>query len=268
MKKLFSLLAISAMLCFGSVNAFADEPEDTQSGDQQTEQVAPAQETQDVASADAPEEIPIHKQIKTKFIEGGAGFMAFVLICLILGLAISLERIIYLLFATTNTNKLLFKVEEALNNGGVEAAKEVCRNTRGPVASIFYQGLDRMNQGIDVAEKSIISYGSVQQGLMERGVTWINLFIALAPMLGFMGTVIGMISAFDAIENAGDVNASLVASGIKVALITTVAGLIAAMILQVFCNYILSKIESLTTQMEDASISLMDILVKYEEKNK
>ena len=224
--------------------------------------------TTEQVSQDAPVEEPIHKVIKTKFIEGGAGFMASVLIALILGLAISIERVIYLGLSSTNTTKLLDKIEDALNNGGIEAAKDVCKNTRGPVAGIFYQGLDRYDQGLDVVEKSIVSYGSVEMGRMERGVTWINLFIAISPMLGFMGTVIGMISAFDSIQQAGDVSASLVAGGIKVALITTVAGLIAAMILQVFCNYILSKIESLTNDMEDASISFVDLLIRYNEKHK
>lgn len=223
--------------------------------------------TTEQVSQDAPVEEPIHKVIKTKFIEGGAGFMASVLIALILGLAISIERIIYLGLSTTNTTKLLDKVEDALNNGGIEAAKDVCRDTRGPVAGIFYQGLDRYDQGLDVVEKSIVSYGSVEMGRMERGVTWINLFIALSPMLGFMGTVIGMIQAFDSIQQAGDVSASLVAGGIKVALITTVTGLIAAMILQVFCNYILSKIEALTNDMEDASIKFVDLLIRYKEKH-
>ncbi|MBQ3618172.1 MAG: MotA/TolQ/ExbB proton channel family protein [Bacteroidales bacterium] len=262
MKKLFSLLAISGMLFFGSADLFAQEEATSQ---------APATENVQSGSQAQPEEVPIHKAIKTKFIEGGAGFMASVLICLILGLAIAIERIIYLGLSSTNNKKLLQKVEDALNEGGIEAAKEVCKNTRGPVASIFYQGLDRYDDkkenNIDLIEKSVVSYGSVQMGQMESGVTWINLFIALSPMLGFMGTVIGMIQAFDSIEQAGDVSASLVAAGIKVALITTVTGLVAAIILQVFCNYILSKIESITNDMEDASISFIDILVKYQEKN-
>ncbi|MCQ2252264.1 MAG: MotA/TolQ/ExbB proton channel family protein [Bacteroidales bacterium] len=267
MKKLFSLLAITGMLVFGSANVFAQDEETAPEA--ATEQVAaPAADQAPAASVsqDAPEEVPVHKTIKTKFIEGGAGFMASVLIALILGLAISIERIIYLGLSSTNTEKLLNKIEEALNNGGIEAAKEVCKDTRGPVAGIFYQGLDRYNQGLDVVEKSIVSYGSVEMGRMEKGVTWINLFISLSPMLGFMGTVIGMIAAFDSIQQAGDVSASLVAAGIKVALITTVTGLIAAMILQVFLNYILSKIETLTSEMEDASISFVDLLIKYNEK--
>ncbi|MCR5453903.1 MAG: MotA/TolQ/ExbB proton channel family protein [Bacteroidales bacterium] len=254
MKKLFSLLAITGMLVFGSADVVMAQDA---TPDAATEQV----------SQDAPVEEPIHRVIKTKFIEGGAGFMASVLIALILGLAISIERIIYLGLSSTNTTKLLNKVEAALNEGGIEAAKDVCKNTRGPVAGIFYQGLDRYDQGLDVVEKSIVSYGSVEMGRMERGVTWINLFIALSPMLGFMGTVIGMIQAFDSIQQAGDVSASLVAGGIKVALITTVTGLIAAMILQVFCNYILSKIEALTSDMEDASISFVDLLIRYKEKH-
>jgi biopolymer transport protein ExbB len=263
MKKLFSLLAITGMLVFGSANVYAQDGETEPAS--ATEQVS---QNGGAVSQDAPEEVPVHKAIKTKFIEGGAGFMASVLIALILGLAISIERIIYLGLSSTNTTKLLSKIDEALKNGSIEDAKNVCKNTRGPVAGIFYQGLDRYNQGLDVVEKSIVSYGSVEMGRMERGVTWINLFISLSPMLGFMGTVIGMIEAFDSIEQAGDISASLVAGGIKVALITTVSGLIAAMILQVFCNYILSKIESLTSEMEDASISFVDLLIKYKEKNK
>jgi biopolymer transport protein ExbB len=192
--------------------------------------------------------------------------MGIVLITLILGLAICIERIIYLNMATTNTKKLLNDIESALTSGGVEAAKEVCRNTRGPVASIFYQGLERSGEGIDMVEKSIVSYGSVQMGLLERNISWISLFIALAPMLGFMGTVIGMIGAFDAIEAAGDISPSLVAGGIKVALLTTVFGLIVAMILQVFYNYIIAKVDSIVNNMEDASISLVDLLVKHDNK--
>ena len=202
-----------------------------------------------------------HQIIKQKFIEGGPEFMGIVLLCLILGLALSIERIIYLNMATTNSSKLLNDVESALNNEGVDKAKEVCRNTRGPVASIFYQGLDRHNEGIDQVEKSIVAYGSVQMGLLEKGLSWISLFIALAPMLGFMGTVIGMIGAFDSIEAAGDISPSLVAGGIKVALLTTVFGLIVAMILQVFYNYLVAKVDSIVNDMEDASIKLVDILV-------
>jgi biopolymer transport protein ExbB len=184
-------------------------------------------------------------------------------LALIFGLAICIERIIYLNLASTNTKKLLQNIENALNDGGVEAAKEVCRNTRGPVASIFYQGLDRFDEGIEVVEKSVISYGSVQMGLLEKGLTWISLFISIAPMLGFMGTVIGMIEAFDNIQAMGTISAGAVAGGIKVALITTVSGLIVAIILQVFYNYIVSKIDGIVNTMEDASISLLDILVKY-----
>ncbi len=208
----------------------------------------------------------MHQALKTKFIEGGAGFMALVIICLILGLALSIERILYLSLSKTNTKKLLAKVEKALNEGGVEAAKDVCRNTRGPVASIFYQGLLRMDQGIETVEKTVVSYGSVQMSQMENGLSWISLFIAIAPSLGFLGTVIGMIQAFDAIQVAGDMSPNVVAGGMKVALITTVGGLIVAVILQLFYNYILSQIDSLTIEMEDASISLIDVLVKYQEK--
>ena len=202
-----------------------------------------------------------HQILKTKFIEGGAGFMGIVLLTLIFGLALCIERIIYLHAAgSANTEDLLKSVQGALSGGNVEQAKEICRNTRGPIASIFYQGLERSNKGIDAVEKSIVAYGSVQMGLLERGTTWISLFIALAPMLGFMGTVIGMIGAFDAIEAAGDISPSLVAGGIKVALLTTVFGLIVAIILQVFYNYIISKIDDIVNKMEDASIALVDML--------
>lgn len=186
---------------------------------------------------------------------------------LIIGLAIVIERIIYLNLATTNTKKLLQNIENALNDGGVEAAKEVCRNTRGPVASIFYQGLDRYEEGVDVIEKSVVSYGSVQMGQMEKGLTWISLFIALSPMLGFMGTVVGMIQAFDQIQAMGDISPTAVAGGIKVALLTTVFGLIAAVILQIFYNYLVSKIDGIVNNMEDSSITLLDIIVKYKVKH-
>ncbi len=211
-------------------------------------------------------EMPVHQQLKIKFIEGGAGFMATVLICLVLGLAIAIERILYLNLATVNTQKLLKNIEDALAKGGVEAAKDVCRNTRGPVASIFYQGLSRMDEGMEVVEKSVVSYGSVQMSLLESGLSWIQLFIAIAPMLGFLGTVIGMIAAFDAIQAAGDISPNVVAGGMKVALITTVGGLVVAIILQIFYNYIVSKIDSLVVAMEDSSISLIDILVKHNRK--
>ncbi|MBN2778136.1 MAG: MotA/TolQ/ExbB proton channel family protein [Bacteroidales bacterium] len=275
MKKLIALFTLAGLLTFATSSMVYAQDETATDETATTEQVettddaaAPADEAVADEGEAAPEsdETPLHQQLKIKIIEGGPMFMGFVILTLILGLALSFERIIYLNLATTNTNKLLTKVEDALNDGGIEAAKEVCRNTRGPVASIFYQGLDRYDAGIDVVEKSVVSYGSVQMGQLENGLTWIALFIALAPMLGFMGTVIGMIGAFDAIEAAGDINPSLVAGGIKVALITTVSGLIVAMILQVFYNYIIGKIDSIVNSMEDASISLIDILVDYKAK--
>tara|TARA_B100000780_G_scaffold171833_1_gene120308 strand:- start:1813 stop:2535 length:723 start_codon:yes stop_codon:yes gene_type:complete len=209
------------------------------------------------------EERTFHQELKQRFIEGDPQFMGIVLVALILGLAIAIERIIYLNMATTNTKKLVTSVDEALSSGGVEAAKEVCRNEKGPVASIFYQGLDRADEGIDAVEKAVVSYGGVQMGQLEKNVSWLSLFIALAPMLGFMGTVIGMIKAFDMIAVANDISPGVVAVGIKVALLTTVFGLVVAIILQIFYNYIVSKIDSIVNNMEDASISLIDLLVKY-----
>ena len=263
MKKIIALFTVLSFLLIGnySINAQSDSLTDTNitetmdSSEEMSTTYEPAAEVVESAS--------FHQIIKQKFIEGGPGFMGIVLLCLILGLALAIERIIYLNMATTDTDKLLAGVENAMQNGGIDAAKEVCRNTKGPVASIFYQGLDRANEGIDMVEKSIISYGSVQMGLLEKGLSWISLFIALAPMLGFMGTVIGMIQAFDKIQAAGDMQPSLVAGGIKVALLTTVFGLIVAIILQIFYNYIVSKIDGIVNDMEDASITLIDILVSH-----
>ncbi|MBL6448321.1 MotA/TolQ/ExbB proton channel family protein [Fulvivirga sp. 29W222] len=270
MKKLFTLLALVGVLSLGSQSMAQDESVDSTAMENDTtaatadpvvEEPDPVVEEEPVQEVEV--EQSFHQIVKDKFIEGGVEWMTPVLICLILGLAIAIERIITLNLATTNTDKLLANVEDALASGGVEAAKEVTRNTRGPVASIFTQGLMRMSEGIEMVEKSIIAYGSVEMGRLEKGLVWISLFIALAPMLGFTGTVIGMIGAFDAIQAAGDISPQIVANGIKVALLTTVAGLFVGIILQVFYNYLVSKIDSLVNQMEDASITLVDLLVKH-----
>ena len=271
MKKLFSLLMILGVMALG-FNTYAQDGADSTGA--ATDTTAAAADSTEVSQGAIPEtpdysedfpeeEETFTQQVKAKFIEGDPGFMALPLICLILGLAIAIERIITLNLSTTNTRKLLAKVEDALESGGVEGAKEVTKSTRGPVASIFTQGLMRMSEGIEMVEKSVIAYGSVEMGRLERGLVWISLFISLAPMLGFMGTVIGMIGAFDSIQAAGDISPSLVAGGIKVALLTTVAGLIVAIILQLFYNYCVSKIDSIVNSMEDASISLVDLLVKH-----
>ena len=262
MKKFITIFTLLSFLFVGNItiNAQSDTLADTNvtetmdSSEEMSSTYEPAAEVAESAS--------FHQIIKQKFIEGGPGFMGIVLLCLILGLALAIERIIYLNLASQNTEKLVNDVESALSSGGVEDAKTIYRNTKGPVASIFYQGLERSNEGIEMVEKSVVSYGSVQMGLLERGLSWISLFIALAPMLGFMGTVIGMIGAFDAIEAAGDISPSLVAGGIKVALLTTVFGLIVAIILQIFYNYLVSKIDNLVNDMEDASIKLVDLLSK------
>ncbi len=246
-KTLFMSVAL-----LGAVGAFAQE-------------AAAVAETAVVAETEIAGE-SMHHILMQKFLEGGWGWMLPILLCLVIGLAVAIERILYLALSTINSKKLVNKVEEALKQGGIEAAKEVCRNTRGPIASIYYQGLDRYDQGLDAVEKAVVSYGSVQTGQMESGLPWIGLFIALSPMLGFMGTVVGMIDAFDAIQAAGDISPTLVAGGIKVALLTTLLGLIAAVILQLFYNYIVSKIDSLVNDMEDTSITLMDILTAYNKK--
>lgn len=246
MKKLFLIPSV-ALTVLGTVNAFAQEA------------AAAAAETQVAGES-------MHHILMQKFLEGGWGWMLPILLCLVIGLAVAIERILFLSPSTINSKKLIANVEEALKKGGIEAAKEVCRNTRGPIASIYYQGLDRYDQGLDSVEKAVVSYGSVQTGQMESGLSWIGLFIALSPMLGFMGTVVGMIDAFDAIQAAGDISPTLVAGGIKVALLTTLMGLIAAVILQLFYNYIIAKIDSLVNAMEDSSITLMDILTAYSKK--
>ena len=265
MKKFFMFLAAVTVMAISASVTSAQAQDNTASA---TEQVAASQPSAADILKGSGEEVPLHQAIKTKFIEGGAGFMSLIVLCLIIGLALAIERILYLSFSKTNVKQLLTKIENALEEGGIEKAKDVCRNTRGPVASIFYQGLLRYDQGIDTVEKTIVSYGSVQMSLMENNLSWISLFIAIAPSLGFLGTVIGMVAAFDAIQSAGDISPNIVAGGMKIALITTVGGLIVAMILQVFYNYILSRIDSLSIDMEDSSISLIDILSKYSKKNK
>jgi biopolymer transport protein ExbB len=261
MRKLIALFMLAGIMTVPVFANAQEAPADSAAATQAVE--TPAASPTVVDDEIVAEEQSFHQVLKEKFIEGDPLYMTPVLLCLIFGLAIALERIITLNLATTNTKKLLLKVEDALASGGVEAAKDITRNTKGPVASIFTQGLMRYAEGIDMVEKSIISYGSVEMGRLEKGLIWISLFIALAPMLGFFGTVVGMIFAFDTIEAAGDISPTIVAGGIKVALLTTVAGLIAAMILQVFYNYLVSKIDSLVNDMEDASISLVDILVKH-----
>ena len=253
----------AAALSFSA--AYAQEPEQAPANDAaKTEAVAEVAEAETVTEEPAGE--PMHFALMKKFLEGGWGWMLPVLVCLILGLAISIERILYMTFAQINTKKFVAEVEETLNSKGVEAAKELCRNTRGPIASIYYQGLMRYDQGLEAVEKAVVSYGSVQQGQMESGLSWISLFIALSPSLGFMGTVVGMIQAFDDIERSATMSPTVVAGGIKVALLTTIMGLIAAVILQVFFNYILSKIESQVVNMEDTSISLVDMLTAYSKR--
>ena len=263
MKKIFVMFAVIGAMAFSAQNAIAQD----ENAAEPTATEAAAPEAVEAEETLAPEKTPMHQALKTKFIEGGAGFMALVIACLILGLALCIERILYLGFSKTNTKNLLDNIEAALKNGGVAAAKEVCKNTRGPVASIFAQAFLRLEEGQDIeyVEKSVVSYGGVEASKLEQNLSWISLFIAIAPSLGFLGTVIGMIQAFDAIMVAGDMSPAVVAGGMKVALITTVGGLIVAVILQCFFNYIVTQVESITIDMENASITLVDMLVKYQE---
>jgi biopolymer transport protein ExbB len=262
MKKIISSLAIAAVMTFGFSNVTIGQEDSTKATTTEVSDAAKAGSTTTDATADEEVQLDFVQTLKQKYIEGDPLWMTPVLICMIIGMALAIERVVYLNLATINTKKFLNDVEAALKSGGTEAAKEVCRNTRGPIASIYYQGLDRASEGIDMVEKSVVSYGGVQMGLLEKGLSWIALFIALSPMLGFLGTVIGMIQAFDKIVKDGQVSPTTVADGIKVALLTTVFGLIAAMVLQVFYNYILAKIDGLVNEMEDTSITLIDMLLK------
>ena len=260
MKKIISSLAIALTLTIGFTGiSNAQDSTDAQ------EEVSTAAQEESATSKTADEEkleLTFVQTLKQKYIEGDVLWMTPVLICMIIGMALSIERVVYLNLATIDTKKFLNDVDASMKAGGVDAAKELCRNTRGPIASIFYQGLDRSGEGIDMVEKSVVAYGGVQMGNLEKGLSWLQLFIALSPMLGFLGTVIGMIQAFDKIVEDGQVSPTTVADGIKVALLTTVFGLIAAIILQIFYNYITSKIDGLVNEMEDASISLIDMLLK------
>ena len=274
MKKLFAIVAMVAACSFASTSSVMAQEEtavvdtavvDTAASDV-AEEAVEAAPVEDVTPVEEQENL--HKTLKTKFIEGDAGFMSLVAIALVLGLAFCIERIIYLSLAEVNTKKLLGDIEAALAKGDVEGAKELCRNTRGPVASICYQGLLRIDEGIDVVERSVVSYGGVQSAALEKNCSWVTLFIAIAPSLGFLGTVIGMVMAFDDIQRAGDISPTVVAGGMKVALITTIFGIVVALILQVFYNFILSRIEALVCNMEEAAQELLVMCVRSDKSKK
>jgi biopolymer transport protein ExbB len=262
MRKLLTFLFVLCLGLFASNVAYAQDPAPEQNTATETGTTA-AEEEEAAPTVEEPaplQEVKGFQLLKKYFIDGDPGFMSLVLIALILGLAFCIERIITLNIATTNTDKLLARIDENLKSGNVDGAMEVCKSTQGPTASILYEGLKNAKNGPEAVEKAIVSYGSVQMGLLEKGLVWISLFIALAPMLGFMGTVIGMIGAFDKIEAVGDISPTVVAGGIKVALLTTVFGLVVAIILQLFYNYIVSKIDGIVNKMEDASIAVVDIM--------
>ncbi len=231
---------------------------------------AMAATTADLAEDDAAAEEGggLHKQLKRKFMEGSAGFMSLVALALVLGLAFCIERLIYLTLSEINAKQLMKDIDAKLEQNDVEGAKDLCRDTRGPVASICYQGLLHIKEPLEQIDRQLTNYGAVQIANMEKGCSWIRMFIAVAPSLGFLGTVIGMVMAFDRIQTAGDISPTIVAEGMKVALITTIFGIIVAIVLQFFYNYILSKIEHLTSQMEESAISLTDSIAKYQEKAK
>lgn len=260
MRKILAMLLVIGIAAFSVQNATAQDTTEAQTTQEVQEEQPAAPTTIEPADDTAAPSSSGFQVLKEKFIEGGWLYMSFVLVCLILGLAFAIERVITLNIATTNTDKLLQRIDENLKSGNMDGALEVCKSTPGPTASILYEGLRNANDGPAAVEKAIVSYGSVQMGLLEKGLVWIALFIALAPMLGFLGTVIGMVEAFDNIERAGDISPTIVAGGIKVALLTTVFGLISAIILQIFYNYIVSKIDSITNKMEDASIALVDVM--------
>ena len=280
MKKLFAIVAMLGL--FATAQVYAQEAAPVATSEDAVTAISDSIPSDSVpaeapAVDEAAEEAPaveeavveeggiagVHKGLKTKFIEGGPEFMALVSIALVIGLAFCIERIIYLSLAKVNSKKLMGAIADALSRGDVEAAKAICSNTAGPVASICYQGLLRIDEGLDTVERSVVSYGSLQSSMLEKGCSWITLFIAMAPSLGFLGTVIGMVMAFDTIQREGDISPTIVAGGMKVALITTIYGIIVALVLQVFYNFILTKIESIVADMEDSSITLLDLLTKY-----
>ena len=283
MKKLFAIVAVLGLLGTTQVAAQTEEAnnvpqtEVTDSAALANDSIAPiaADSTADEApAADEAQAVKaevveeggiagVHKMLKVKFIEGDASFMSLVAIAMVIGLAFCVERIIYLSMAQVNTEKLMARIADALSKNDVEGAKEVCRNTAGPVAAICYQGLLRIDEGLETVERSVVSYGSLQSSMLEKNCSWITLFIAMAPSLGFLGTVIGMVMSFDEIQQKGDISPTIVAGGMKVALITTIYGILVALILQVFYNFILTKIESLVADMEDCSITLLDLLTKF-----
>ena len=233
--------------------------------------LAPAVRAQEPAADDAIEELAgeggVHMQLKQKFIDGSPLFMSMVALSLVFGLAFCIERITYLTLSEINAKKLMRDIDDRVEKGDVEGAKQLCRDTRGPVASVCYQGLMHINENMDDIERSIYSYGSVQTAKLEKGTSWIKLFIAMAPSLGFLGTVIGMVMSFESIQMAGDIGPTIVASGMKVALITTIFGIVVALILQLFYSYITSKIEHLTSQMEESVVTLLDTILKYKHKS-
>ena len=276
MKKLFAIIAMVAVCSFGATTSVMAQEESAAT--EQTDTAAVDTAAVDTAAVDTAAEADvaapvveeenegIFKVLKVKFIEGDAGFMSIVAIALVLGLAFCIERIIYLALSKIDTVKFISEIEDAVNKGNIEGAKAIARDTRGPIASIYYQGLLRLNDGADAVEKSVVAYGAVQASKLESGCSWITLFIGMAPTLGFLGTVIGMVQAFDDIQAAGDISPTVVAGGMKVALLTTIFGIVLALILQVFFNYILAEIEGLTAKMEDSTISLLDIVAKYNNK--
>ena len=287
MKKVFAIIAIMGVFTFGMTQSIkaqdetAADPEATEVAateddepalveidpDSVIEDSAAEEVVEEAVEEEAAEEEVVEtglfKTLKVKFIEGSAFWMFLPALAFIIGLAFCIERIIYLALSDVKTDKMLEEVEAALDKKDIEKAKEICRNTRGPLASISYQGLTRLKDGPDAVEKAVVAYGAVQASNLEKGCSWVTLFIAMAPSLGFLGTVVGMVQAFDDIQAAGDISPTVVAGGMKVALLTTILGIVVALVLQIFYNYILAKIESLTAQMEDTTISLLDIVAKY-----
>jgi len=272
MKRLIILLFLTGLLSTSQVAIAQDKPLQDSVLTTAVDSIATAdslvaEAMADAEEADETEEGGFHKQLKTKFIDGNVGFMSLVALALVLGLAFCIERIIYLTLSEIKSYKLMEDIEKLLKADDVEGAKALCRETRGPVASVCYQGLLHIHQPIDAIERSIANYGGLQSANLEKGCSWIKLFIAMAPSLGFLGTVIGMVMAFDQIQQAGDIGPTIVAAGMKVALITTIFGIVVALILQLFYSYILSKIERLTSQMEESAITLLDLITEYKLKS-
>ena len=201
-----------------------------------------------------------------QYFHDGGNFMWPILLALVFGLGFTLERIYSLMMSRIDSKTFFDDITKIIDNDGAEAALELCEQTQGPVSAIFHAGLSRLHRGLAEVEKAIQNAGALEMAFLEKNMIWLNAVITIAPMLGFTGTVIGMIKAFDAIKAANDISPAVVAGGISQALLTTAFGLVVAMIIQTFQNLFVSRIDKLVLEMEEQSVKIMDHLYEAETK--